>query len=194
METSWYKVIGALIIAGVLYAVIMYLIARNRKKSAGVTTPPPTKTPKNWGKILRWMVFLVVTGTVLFLWYKHIEVKDRLVAEIRTAKVTTPKEEWFYTWRLAPGKYHGSRNSHTLSLEITKDTDSEFWAIMHDDGGKRLGGLRLDKKDRDLIGTWSNYLDGDGGECYLYYEADGIWSGYNIDQQGSKTHISLKRK
>jgi hypothetical protein len=194
-------------VLGIIMAIITLIVAiilgffvliekKRTKKTTTSTSTPTAKTPKNWDKILGLVVFLVVTGIVLFLWYKHIEVKERLVAEIRTTKVTTPKEEWFFSWRLPPGHYIGGRNSHILSLEITRNDANSLHAIMHDNGGERLAGLRLKKKGQDLIGAWSNYRSDDGGDCYLYYQAPDVWSGHHTLKGGKKIDcsITIKRK
>ncbi len=189
------------IIIGIGFVLIYLTIqaVKSGRKTPTPTTTPTTKTKLkiNWslmGKVISKIIFAVFIACGLYLWYKHIEVKERLVVEIKTTRVIAPQEEWFFSWRLLPGQYSGGRNSHTLSLEITRDDANSFHAIMHDNGGSRVGGLRLDKKGSDLIGSWSNYLQEDGGDCYLYYKGNNVWAGHHKMRDGSRIDCDLVRR
>lgn len=107
--------------------------------------------------------------------------------------------EWWLTWTLAPGHtdLYG-RNSLPLSVEITKDDQDSYWAELHAKNGQgedvKVGGLRLGKLgNNSMVGEWSNYLDGDGGKCYLYRTGEN-WYGHLEQKNGEHPDIKLEKK
>ncbi len=184
----WWK--GFLFLGGAI--LLLYFSKPNKN-----TGPRSPVIINGLSKVIFKIIFALLLVFFLFLWYKHIEAKERLLVEIKTTRTITPKEEWFFTWILPPGEYDNNRNSHTLSLEITLDNDAEFRAIMYDNSQGRnlkVGGLRLNKKGNNLIGTWSNYLNDNGGDCYLYYAKDGIWTGHYTHKDKTRTDIKMERR
>ena len=147
-----------------------------------------------------WVTTLVAILTLSFLapwmWQKISE--GGITVTSSGIQTVRPAEEWVFSWRLPPGQMDGGRNQHTLEVEITRNDRESLWVVLHDKGNGEdvsVGGLRLAKNGDDLIGTWNNYLDGDGGKCYLYKQgANQWWSGHYELKDGSRTDCTLKRK
>lgn len=154
----------------------------------------------NWRKVsfvLLCFVGLLLFKLVIFGIYHQYKEKPTTTATSSGITVVQPKERWEFTWRLPPGQTSIGRNSHTMEVEITKSDNDSLWAVLHDQNNGvdvSVGGLRLSKVNGDLIGTWTNYLSDDGGKCYLYKEANGLWSGQEELKNGRRTYCTLKRK
>jgi hypothetical protein len=156
---------------------------------------------KIWKVVWRLAVWTIVIA-VLILGYKAIDLKHtEEVHKLRTAVVeaaeTKEVQKWTFLWRLPPGETEQGRNQHIHTVEIMENNSKSFKAVLHDRNNRgkdaRVGGLTLDWVRGDLIGTWSNYLDGDGGNAYLYKGNGEFWSGDWIHKDGTKTHIELKK-
>ena len=156
-------------------------------------------TVPNWRKVckvLYWIIGILIFKLVVWGTYDSYKKDVHMVSPATSSGIATmqPREEWVFEWQLLPGKMDGGRNKHTLQVEITKNDTKELWAVLHDKQNGQdvsVGGLRLGKVGNDLIGTWSNYLDGDGGNCYLYKRSGG-WSGHYKLRDGSRTDCTLE--
>lgn len=188
----WGLIVSAILLVAAPY--ISFTILKIMKNKTGGT--PGTKKPG-------WIIWpIIVLAAIAITWgitasqCKKAE-EDRLT-EIRSKiKMVHPNEEWIFTWTLPPGQTTNGRNRHTLEVEITRNDENSLWAILHDKGNGedvKVGGLRLAKNGDNLIGTWNNYLDGDGGKCYLYKEGTSHWSGHYELKDESHTDCTLKLK
>lgn len=146
--------------------------------------------------------FIVLTIFISPKVRAHIEEKNKAAvpSPVMSSGIPTvqPAEEWVFTWKLPPGHTSiGGNNSLQLKVEITKNSQDSFWAVLHDTDGRgadvSVAGLRLGKIGNDLIGEWTNYLDGDGGKCYLYKTSDG-WSGHFEQKNGSRPDCRLEKR
>jgi hypothetical protein len=195
-------------VLGIIMATITLIVAtvlgffvliekKRTKKTTTSTSTPTTKTPKNWGKILRWMVFLVVTGTVLFLWYKHIEVRERLVVATKAVAVKQPAEteyEWY--WELLAGQYVFSGRNHVdpreTSLErVRLDLGNDYlWFDQHyvEGGRPEIMRIRLQKKaEKEWEGPWEQDNPPGHGYITLREIRPGIYGGTRTWSSGKST-------
>jgi hypothetical protein len=144
---------------------------------------------------------MVIAGLAIWWvvshWTRGWNKIDRWQSERNSTGSEVKLERWTYTWRLPEGRTENGRNSFPLDLEITRNDREQLWATFHSQYERRdirLGGLCLNKVGRDLIGTWSNYLDGDSGSCFLYYKAPGVWSGPAYSRYGSsQADVTIRR-
>lgn len=142
---------------------------------------------------LRWVIALAIIALVAIfgpMVYLH-----KAQAEKQASQMI---KEWKFIWQMIPGHTSaGGSNSLALDVEITKNDKDSFWAVLHDRDGQGIdvsvGGLRLSKVDGNLIGEWFNYLDGDGGKCYLYKAQSG-WSGHIELMDGRRPDCRLEER
>lgn len=179
-----------------LISTVFMLIPKHTKPSS---TTPTTKTPKNWDKILKWIVFLVVTGTVLYLWHKHIEAKERLVVVTKAVAVKQPVEteyEWY--WELPAGQYvFSGRNRvnprETLLERVRLDLGNNYlWFDQHyiEHGNPEIMRIRLQKKaEKRWEGPWEQDNPPGRGYISLSEIRPGIYGGTRTWSNGKSTKI-----
>lgn len=178
----------------------------------GWSWPSLATLGKIWWVI--WRVGVVLAFIALFaMWIVSIVNKDEVEARaqqlanqsIAEHLVTTKQNrsgQWKFKWQLPEGQTSQGRNSRVLDVEITLDDEKSFHVVLHDKNPRhvdeRVGGLRLSrvgagpKDSLDLIGSGSNYLDGDGGPVTLHKQRNGLgWSGNWILKGGSTVYIEL---
>lgn len=170
------------------------------------STLPPAKGPGWLGWTVRVILFIAVITAVTWPRAKDIvnwpKAKGAEVSadagQNRAANTNIqPREEWVFEWKLKPGEWSIGRQGHTMKAEVTKDDQDDFWLVLHDQKNGvdiRVAGLRLSKKGEDLIGNWENYLDGDGGPCYLYKRTAQMWAGHYELKDGGHTDCFLMKK
>jgi hypothetical protein len=160
-------------------------------------------------KIICGMIIPIVIA-VIFVAYqarvyvtKRIAEKKDLVSAVLTTKTASSLSTvdidngWVFEWSLPVGQTLLGYNTHHVDMEITRNDKQEFWAVLYDSSSGvkvKVGGLRLGKTPQDdMIGAWSNYLDGDNGQCFLY-KKDGYWSGHHYLRDGRKIDCKIRRK
>ena len=149
-------------------------------------------------RIVSWLIFIIVVLLLIWGFTSSWGKKTQTTAIASGITVIQPVEEWTLTWRMKSGDTEQGVNHHTLKVKISKCDKVSFEAVLHDTNGhgidERVGDLTLNWLNGDMIGTWSNYLDGDGGKCELYKGVDGFWSGDWEHKDRTTTHIELKRE
>jgi hypothetical protein len=160
-----------------------------------------TDVTPNWkklGKVLIWIIGLtifrfLVWGTINYHGDKKKEVVNRQEESPQNLLVGNLVFEWI----LPSGQTKLGYNKHAVDVEITRDDTQMFWAELYDSSSGvtvKVGNLHLGKTvSGDLVGTWSNYLDGDGGQCFLY-KKEGYWKGYHTLSSGRKIDCILRNK
>jgi hypothetical protein len=176
-----------------------------KPKKATVTTttllssaPPPAKG-LGWAGWVIIVLLIFGIGTVIVGFWPRARsaVADAGAGQNRGTNTNIQPREWVFEWKKKPGEWSIGRQGHTLAVEITKDTAQDLWLVLHDkkDGVDiRVAGLRLNKTGEDLIGNWENYLDGDGGPCYLYKRTAQMWAGHYELKDSSHTDCFLTKK
>ena len=182
--------IGLIIVVAYL---TMQAIKSQRASVPTSGTPPPPAPKRSWWM---WLIALVVIALAIMFGpgiYHRVFSGGKSESSKGTSYVV-----WTFTWTLPPGQIRLGRNSHTLDVVIkeTGRTD-ELWAVLYDKKAGvpvAVGDLRLGIVGERLTGAWTNYLDGDGGKCYLTRVAEGTWSGHEELMDGSRVDCTLKRK
>ncbi len=146
-----------------------------------VGTPPPavvvrTRPVRNWswiGSVLRWTVVLAIIATVLFLWFKHEENKQALIA--RTSAVHSGRTRVFH-WSMAVGDRTRDGYTESTFTADVKDDGKLFWVDLYDVRGFLVADIRLRREGGKLTGRLRNFQDGDSLVCNL--SPDGVnWTG-----------------
>lgn len=152
---------------------------------------------KTISKILIWVIGLLIFRLVVWsLWNKDwsriINTSPvQPVAANSGTQVVIPKEKWSFKW-ITPYK------SQDLSVEIVENRNGIFKAVLHDTNGhgidERVAGLTMCWEGENLIGTWTDYADSEGGNAYLYKASNNLWSGWWECNNGkTKVHIEMKK-
>jgi len=167
---------------------------------------------KIWGAI--WKVGVVLAIIALFVtWTMSLVNKDKVearaqhladqsIAEHLAMTQKNQSGQWKFKWQLPEGKTSQGRSSRVLDVEITLDDEKSFHVVLHDKNPRgvdeRVGGLRLSrsgsgpKESRNLVGSGTNYKDGDGGPITLNKQEKGQgWSGDWILESGSTVYTEL---
>ena len=144
-------------------------------------------------------VVMTVVISLLFVRSCHKDAqmeRPRGVVTTPTASTGTqiviPKEKWSFRW-ITP------LESYDLSVEIAEDRNGIFRAVLHDTNGhnrdERVAGLTMRWEGENLLGTWTDYVEGGGGNAYLYKASANLWSGWWECNGGkTKVHIEMKKE
>jgi hypothetical protein len=187
--------IAIVIVAGTITGVVLWK-KWQAKKDTTAPQPPPPQTPKA-KKGYGWLLWLVVIVVAVILTWGFSTSWGKSTAATTPVKssgtqVVIPKEIWAFRW-VTPAK------SQNLSVEIVENRNGVFRAVLHDINGhgrdERVAGLTLRWEGENLLGTWTDYVDGGGGNAYLYKASTNLWSGWWECNNGKiKVHIEMKRE
>jgi len=139
--------------------------------TAGTSPTPPATSKKGHG----WVWGLAIVAVIAII-------AGYVVPRFQKSQGGKTPESWVFTWQMEPGQMNRQGQSTvTLDVRFTNRDSKNLWAELFGVNGRgvsqKVGGLHLSWVGADLIGEWMNYLDGDGGKCFLYKTGSDVWAG-----------------